>query len=115
MVSEGGGINFPEFELLNQGFQTIDQAQSQPRHGSDDHQQPEYRNQCRRKRAPASEHGRKPIETRVKRNGQNDAPDDKGQEGTNEDEGPVNKKADKTDVNRNFDESRVEPTIIERF
>ena len=115
MLSDGGGINFPEFELLNECFQTIDQTETQPGYGSDDDQEPEYRNQRRRQSSPCAEHGRQLIECGVKGDGQHDAPDDKRQKGTNENEGPVGKEADKTEVNRHFDESRVELTIIEPF
>jgi hypothetical protein len=83
--------------------------------GSDDDHEPDYRNQGRRKPAPASEHGRQPIENRIERDGQHDAPDDDRYERTYENEGPVGEKADKSEVNRQFDESRVELTIIERF
>src|SRR3984893_14290254 len=82
---------------------------------ADDDHEPEYRNQGRRQSAPASEHGRQPIENRIKRDGQHDAPDDDRYERTYENEGPVGEEADKSEVNRQFDESRVELTIIERF
>jgi len=105
----------PRVESLDERFQTIDQAESQPGHWSDDDHEPEYRNQGCRKPAPASEQGRQPIENRIKRDGQHDAPDDDRYERSYENEGPVGEEADKSEVNRQFEESRVELTIIERF